>query len=318
MDDLGEILEAAREGVAAANMAIREILIVVDGHQSGHLESVLELTKGDELVRVLRFEQRFGEGAALRAGLQEAEAPLLLMLPAYFQVSGDVIPKLLEKAAAGTDLAFASRKAQQDTLFNRIQRGIFNLGLRRGLGVRFRDMACGVRVLRRDALEELAVQGGFHRFMVVAAVMRGLSVKEVEADVHPRASRTRTYSPIVYLQRILDLANVVFLSRFVHRPLRFFGIVGGFIFTAGFLLCAWLSIERLFFAKGLAERPLFLLGILLLAFGFQIIAIGLLGEIITYGQSATRKPYVIKRIIRRKPGEKPRVEVPSAADQSSR
>jgi hypothetical protein len=190
-------------------------------------------------------------------------------------------------------------------LFNRAQRWVFNATLRVLFNVKYRDLACGLRVLRRESLDELSAHGGWHRFLVVAAVMRGLRVREVEAPVHPDTRRIRAYSPFTYMQRILDVVKFFFITKFVHKPLRFFGLIGAPIFLIGFGICATLSAMKIFGGIALGSRPLFMLGCIMVAFGFQILAIGLLAEIITYSQAKRTKPYVVREVKRREPEQKP-------------
>ncbi|MGH7161877.1 MAG: glycosyltransferase, partial [Planctomycetota bacterium] len=289
--DLGRILVHVREGTGEAGDRC-EVVMVVDGDQPGKLEEARRLAEQDPSIRLLQFARSFGEGAALRAGLLAANAPVLVTHPAYFQVEAAALPRLLREIEAGADVAFASRLPGRESWLNRVQRWGFNVLLRRLIGTRFRDVACGVRALRREALEEIGVYGGFHRFLVVAAVMRGLTVREVDAAVHPEARGARLYNLVTYLQRLLDIGNVFFLAKFTHRPLRFFGLIGAAVFVVGVGICVWVSFERLFLGVALGERPLFLLGVLLAALGFQTLALGLLGELITFSQAAQSKPYI--------------------------
>ena len=45
------------------------------------------------------------------------------------------------------------------------------------------------------------------------------------------------------LRRILDIAALIFLTRFTRKPLRFFGLAGGGIFTVGLVTCLVLLVE---------------------------------------------------------------------------
>jgi glycosyltransferase involved in cell wall biosynthesis len=293
-------MDLVRDGIEATGKTC-EVILVVDGEQPERLAEALALADLDDGIQVLRFERGFGEGAALSAGLRAAQAPIVLTHPAYFQTVGEVIPKLVEEIERGADVAIASRAKKSESIFNRAQRWLFNATLRLLFGVKFRDLACGLRVMRREALEEISVHGGWQRFLVVAAVMRGLRVREVEADVHPSSRRFSPYSPFTYFGRMLDVAKFFFLTKFVHRPMRFFGPIGAPMLLVGFVLCAYLSVLKIFYGEALGSRPLFMLGAMLVAFGLQILAIGLLAEIITYSRSTKTKPYVVREVRRREP-----------------
>ena len=89
------------------------------------------------------------------------------------------------------------------------------------------------------------------------------------------------------------------LLSYSTRPLQLFGIPGIISFFAGFVIGAYLTIERLFFGMGLADRPLLLLAVLLVFLGVQFITMGLLGEVIarTYYEIQGKPIYVVKEII---------------------
>jgi hypothetical protein len=249
---------------------------------------------------VLRFARRFGEGAALQAGLAASRAPILVTHPAYFEVGHEVLPALLEALDEGADLAFASRLPANETAFNRLQRGGFNTLVRWFLDIRHRDVSCGVRAMRRETLEEISAHGAFHRFITVAAIMAGFVVKEIDAPIHEKARHTRAYGPFTYLRRVLDIANVFFVTKFLHKPLRFFGMIGSLLFLPGFLICLYMGVMKLMSkAYSLGDRPLFLFGVILTVLGFQVLAIGLLGEIISFSQVRRKKPYAIREVVRK-------------------
>jgi len=185
--------------------------------------------------------------------------------------------------------------------------------VRRFLKIRYRDVACGVRALRRECLEEISAHGAFHRFITVAAVMSGFVAQEIDAPVHARGRHTRAYGPLTYVRRVLDIANVYFVTKFLHKPLRFFGVAGVLLFVPGFLICLVMSILRIAGQISLGDRPLFLFGVILAVLGFQVFAIGLLGEIISFSQSSKSKPYAIREVVRKQGKGAPEPKSPAKA-----
>ncbi|MDH3590229.1 MAG: hypothetical protein OER88_00005, partial [Planctomycetota bacterium] len=80
----------------------------------------------------------------------------------------------------------------------------------------------------------------------------------------------------------------------------FFGMVGALLFVPGLVICLYMSAMRLFAANyALGDRPLFLFGVILAVLGFQMLAIGLLGEIISFSQARKTKPYAIREVVRK-------------------
>ncbi|HZK75748.1 MAG TPA: hypothetical protein VFD13_02460, partial [Candidatus Kapabacteria bacterium] len=78
----------------------------------------------------------------------------------------------------------------------------------------------------------------------------------------------------------LDLMSIVFTNRYGKRPLHLFGTIGTLMAIAGFVIDIWLTIEWALGLTSLSNRPILLLGLLLILVGVQLISIGLLGEMI--------------------------------------
>ena len=118
----------------------------------------------------------------------------------------------------------------------------------------------------REALFEVGIQG--------------LTVTEVKVS-HARRQHGRSKFGIYrYLAGFLDLLTVFFLSRYRHKPLHLFGVIGLFFLFSGslingFFIMQWLS------GYTMHIRPLMVFGWVVLIMGIQFISIGLLCELIT-------------------------------------
>jgi hypothetical protein len=141
--------------------------------------------------------------------------------------------------------------------------------------------------------DEIALYGDFFRFLPLLVMSAGFRVVEVNAPQHSADRSTRVYRPGIYLRRIIDVFGLFFLLRFTEKPLRFFGLVGSLAGLAGALIVVVLGVQRLG-GQGIADRPLLLLGVLLLVLGIQAIALGLVGEIIVHLHASHRRPYRVK------------------------
>ncbi len=290
-DDLVELYRAF-----AAELDTRgesyEFLFVFDGGFTPPPElSALSRTRDD--VRVLRFARTFGETAALRLGIERSKGDVILTLPAYFQVMPEGVPSMLASLEAGSDMVVASRSPRIDSWFNRFQSAVFHRMLSGVTDRRFHDMACGVRIMRRPVAEALPLYGDLHRFIPALALREGYLVDEVPVPQHAKDARTRMYSPGVYARRLLDIAAFFFLAKFTEKPLRFFGLVGSVFFIAGAISSLVLLIERLG-GQAIANRPLLLLAVLLVALGVQLMGLGLVGEIIVHLRAPHRRAYRVR------------------------
>jgi hypothetical protein len=193
----------------------------------------------------------------------------------------------------GADLVVASRSPRVDSWLNRLQSRVFHRMLGGVTDRRFHDIACGVRVIRRPVAEALPLYGDLHRFIPALALREGYRVDEVAVPQHPNDARTRIYGPGVYLRRLLDVAAFFFLAKFTEKPLRFFGLVGTVFFALGAVTGIVLLVER-FAGQGIANRPLLLLAVLLIALGVQLMGLGLVGEIIVHLRSPHRRAYRVR------------------------
>lgn len=255
---------------------------------------LLDLARAGEPVRVLEVGQHAGESALLRLGARDSRGSILVILPAYRRVEASAIPELIARVEDGADVATARRWPRRDSWINRLQTRVFHLFAGRLTGRRLHDVGCGVRAIRRDVMERLPLYGDFFRFLPMFALREGYDVEEVSSAQHERDVHVRVYRPGVYLRRMLDLLGLLFLLRFTDKPLRFFGLIGSGLSLLGIFTLFVLFIQRLG-GQGIADRPVLLLGALLVVLGVQAIALGLIGEIIVYLHAPTRRPYRLAR-----------------------
>ena len=100
------------------------------------------------------------------------------------------------------------------------------------------------------------------------------------------------------MRRLLDILTLVFLFKFTKKPLRFFGLVGVGLFGMGLVISAALAIQKLLGGEALADRPLLILGVLLMVLGVQTGSIGLLGEMIIFTHARKMKDYSVRKFLR--------------------
>jgi glycosyltransferase involved in cell wall biosynthesis len=274
-----------------------EFIFVLDGDRAEAAADLQQLlTRGENLV-VMRLTRAFGEASALMAGFQRARGSTIVTLPAYHQIEGSDVTKLIG-ALDRADLAIACRTPRRGSRFEAMRRAGFHKMIASVTGQRYRDLGCGARAMKRRVAEEIALYGDQHRFLPLLAHRLGFRVAEIEVRQSKRDWYDRGYRSREYVHRVLDIFTVFFLVRFTKKPLRFFGMLGASTFMAGVLLTSWLVIERLFLDRALADRPALLLSSLLVVLGMQVFALGLLGELIIFTHARDIKDYQIDKVIR--------------------
>ena len=293
VDDLAALHHAV---VAQLEGTPFELLFLFDGGAPAIPAALRDAARADERVRLFRFDQSFGEATVLRAGFERSRGNRILTMSAYFQVRPEGIQDVLRRLDAGADVVVTRRWPRHDGWLNRLQSRVFHSILRGIAGVPFRDMACGLRGMRREVTNAIPLYGDLHRFIPALAAREGFRVSEIDVPQHEADTRRRVYGIGIYLRRVLDVLTYFFLAKFTEKPLRFFGLVGATLAATGAVISAILFAQRLG-GQGIANRPLLLLGALLLAIGLQVIGLGLVGEIIVHLRAPHRRSYRIGEIL---------------------
>jgi glycosyltransferase involved in cell wall biosynthesis len=293
--DIAALYTEYKAGLDALDMRY-EFIVVLDGPRpevAANLQRLL--ARGDNLI-VISLTKRFGEATALMAAFQRASGRVIVTAPAYHQIQGAEIGKLV-KALDKADLAIGRRWPRVGSRFEVMRRDAFHRLIASG-GQRFNDLGCGARAMKRRVLEEISLYGDQHRFLPVLANRQGFRVVEIDLAQSPLDRYDGGYRVRDYSHRVLDIFTVFFLVRFTKKPLRFFGMVGASTFLIGALLVTYLAIDRLVFLHPLADRPALLLSSLLVVLGMQLFALGLLGELIIFTHARDIKDYQIDEVVR--------------------
>jgi len=125
----------------------------------------------------------------------------------------------------------------------------------------------------------------------------GFRVTEVKVAHRRRTSGRSKYGWRRYARGYLDLLTVLFLGRYRQRPQHLFGGIGTMMVVVGVLIDLYLTIDK-FFGHPIGQRPLLLLGTLLIIVGIQLLSLGLIGELITQARAReTRDDFEVDRVI---------------------
>lgn len=293
-DPVSELFYEYKKGIEATG-AEYEIIYVLDGEYPEAYQELSRLKESEQLT-IIQLAKWFGEATALTAAFSNTSGEKILTLPAYQQIEANEIPKLVE-GLQHSDMVLARRWPRRDSFFNRLQSRSFNFLLRSVSDLKIHDAGCGARAFKREVVEDVQIYGDLHRFFPIMAHRQGFRVAEVEVAQSSRDTFRRIYAPGLYVRRLLDLLTIFFLAKFTKKPLRFFGLVGTTLSGIGIAATLLLMAQRLWFDVALANRPALFLSSLLIVLGIQIIAIGLIGEIIIFTHARDLKEYKIAKII---------------------
>ena len=294
--------ELQRELAAALEKTGRsfEVILVDDGSTDSSWEVLRGLQKRDGRFKLIRLRRNFGQTAALSAGFDRARGDIIISLDADLQNDANDIPLLIRKIEEGYDIVSGWRKNRKDRFLTRRVPSIMANRLISGLtGVRLHDYGCTLKAFRSEVIKNVKLYGELHRFIPAIASQLGVEIAEVGVNHRPRKHGKSKYSIARLPKVILDLLTVKFLLSYSTRPLQIFGLLGLGSFVAGLVISIWLSVQRLFFGVSLANRPLLLLGAILIIIGFQFIMLGLLAEIMVraYHESSGKTIYVVREVV---------------------
>jgi len=295
-ESLRELHRELRMVLGGMNLR-HEILFIDDGSTDRSFQVLRDIRGRDRRVRIIRFRRNYGKSAALSVGFEKAQGAIVVTMDADLQDDPAEIPALRRRILEGFDLVSGWKKVRRDPLSKTVPSRFFNFVTRVMTGIPLHDFNCGLKAYRRDVIRTIHVYGELHRYIPVLAHWEGFRVGELVVRHRSRRFGKTKFGVARFWKGFLDLLTALFTTRYVRRPLHLFGFWGMVAFVIGLLIDAWLVVEWYLGRTALGNRPLFLLGILLMIVGIQFISIGLLGELITRGQQS-REQYVIRDYIR--------------------
>ena len=170
-----------------------EIILVDDGSTDGSLAAMRGLTADRPWLKILVHRRNFGQSAGLATGFRRARGRIVITLDSDLQNDPADIPLLLAGLEDGTDAVCGIRRRRMDNFVRKMSSKIAN-GFRNAVtGDRITDSGCSFRAIRREALREVLVFNGMHRFLPTILRWQGFQVKEIEVGHRPRTSGVTKY-----------------------------------------------------------------------------------------------------------------------------
>jgi glycosyltransferase involved in cell wall biosynthesis len=293
-DRLAEVMDGRYEPVE---------FVFVDDHSTDATPRLLAgIAERDPRVRVIRLKRNYGQTAALAAGFDHAQGEIILAMDGDLQHDPGDIPTMLNTMdETGCDMVSGWRKKRVDNFWlRRLPSRTANWMMAKLSGVDIHDFGTTFKAYRRDVIKQIALYGELHRFIPALASWHGATV--VEVPIHNiERPQGRSHYGISRTTRVLfDLITIRFLLRYMTRPLHFFGPAGLGGLTVGGGILTWLLFEKLIFGSHLflEHGPMLLLGMILMLFGLQLLAIGLLGELVmrTYFDAHRQPVYRVESV----------------------
>lgn len=274
-----------------------EIVMVDDGSKDGSFEKLVELARSRP-VTVIRFKRNFGQTAALAAGIDAARGEVIVTLDSDLENDPRDIPLLLKKMDEGFDVVSGWRQDRWKGSFisRKLPSVAANWLITKLSGVPLHDYGCTLKAYRADLVKGVVLYGDMHRFIPAYVSWQGGVVAEVPVSYSARQHGRSNYGMGRIVRVLLDLVVVVFMHKYMNRPMHFFGGWGLVSFSAGAFFGALSVALKAMEVRDFVETPLPLWSALFIIVGVQMIMFGVISEMLmrTYYESQGRRPYMIK------------------------
>ncbi|MDD5747107.1 MAG: glycosyltransferase family 2 protein [Candidatus Omnitrophica bacterium] len=277
-----------------------EIIYVNDGSTDNSGTELRNIAEGNSGVTVITLARNFGQTQALAAGVEYARGEVIVTIDADGQNDPVDIPKLLHKLAEGYDVVSGWRVNRQDNLFwKKIPSYAANRLSRLLTGVRVHDLGCTLKAYKKDVLKAIEFHGEIHRLLPVYAAMQGAKITEVPVVHHRRHSGKSKYGLSRVFNVCLDMLMMMFVWKFISKPMYMFGGVGLASFGISVLLAVFIVLRKLLF-QGEWISPLMFLFVIFCIMGIQFVLMGILAELVIQRSDGKRahNRYIIKTVDR--------------------
>ena len=247
---LNELYRQLSEMADASDYAL-QVVFVDDGSTDNSWKVISDLARTDPRVVGIRFRRNFGKAAALSAGFEAAEAPIVVTMDADLQDDPAEVPNLVElldeydpqTGLARFDVVSGWKVNRQDPWHKRWPSLGFNALVSWLTGVKLHDHNCGLKAYRREALEEVRLYGELHRFVPVLAAARGYKATEVGVHHRAREHGVSKYGWSRIIKGLMDLIAVKFLTGYGERPQHLLGSIGFGSFFLGAGVLAYMALK---------------------------------------------------------------------------
>jgi len=300
-DGLEALYDQLRGFLSSQGEEAFEMIFVDNGVGGGEVEWLERKSREEEGVALIRFRSAFSEASALDAGFRASSGKVILYMTTRVRIDPGGLSLLMPRLHDDADLVVAWRHPRSDSKLNWWISRAFNRMTSAIGGLKLHDLNSGCFVARKEVLRDVLLYGDLDKFLPLLAFKQGYRVKEEQiAQLHGKFRKS--YYVKDYFNRLLDLITIIFLTNYSKKPIHFLGFLGVLFSAAGGILSFYLFVYRITGQGPIAGRPLLLLGVLLLVIGIQMIAIGLLGEMMIYTHASEIKEYNVEKVIRHSEG----------------
>lgn len=263
-----------------------EIVFVDDGSSDKTFEICTQIVKSNPVLRVVKFRKNYGQTPAMAAGFQQSKGEIIVTMDGDLQNNPADMRKILDKMAEGYDVVSGWRYDRQDDFFTRtFPSRIANWLISTFTGVRLHDYGCSLKGYRAQFIRPIKFYSDMHRFFpAIASSVAGAKTAEIAVSHFPRKTGKSKYGLSRIFLVVADLLTILLITRFVRKPMYWFGILSSPFLILGSAL-AGLAVYQ--YGQGSADLNIVCgCSFLILATFFHFLLSGVLSEyIISTGET---------------------------------
>lgn len=274
-----------------------EIILVDDGSTDHTRQEIKKLN--NPKVALVELKKNYGQSLALAAGIDYASGDYVITMDGDLQNDPDDVLMMYNKAKSEDwDVVTGIRQKRKDNLVRTFPSKIANWIIRKTTKLDIKDHGCALKVFNRETAKSLNLYGEMHRYITLLAFLNGARITEVNVKHHQRQFGKSKYGLGRTTKVVNDLILLLFQRKYLQRPIHLFGNIGAISFTIGGLILLYLIIVKIGFGEDIGNRPLLILGIMLLFVGIQFFTTGIIIDLQmrTYFESQQKRPYNIRKI----------------------
>ena len=273
-----------------------EIIFINDGSSDNTLNILESKIKNYPSWSIINLYRNYGKSVALQAGFDNSKGEIIATMDADLQDNPKEIHHLIEELEKGYDVVSGWKKNRKDPLEKKIASKIFNFFVRVFSGLKIHDSNCGIKVFKREVTEMLTLYGGRHRYIPLLAHQKKFLISEVVVDHREREFGISKYGVKRYSDGFFDFLTILFLGKYMDRPLHFFGSLGFISVLLGVGIESYVLYLKYILLDSFQQHiALIILGAILIIVGLQLFTFGLMGELIVNKKYKDRN--YIKEII---------------------
>lgn len=286
------------ERVKEALSSYRYELILIDDGSTDQTRINARAIPDPNLV-LIELKKNYGQSLALAAGIDYASGDYIITLDGDLQNDPLDIPMMIQTLENGDyDVVTGIRQKRQDNFVRTIPSKIANFMVRKATKMDIKDNGCALKVFTKPTAKDLNLYGEMHRFINLLAYLNGARIAQVPVRHHARQFGKSKYGLGRTFKVINDLTLIIFMRKYMQRPIHLFGNAGLISLGIGSMIMLWLLIVKFAMGEDIGTRPLLIVGVVLLLAGVQLITMGIVVDLLmrTYYESQDMRPYRIRKI----------------------